>query len=113
MGKQAGQTIGQRPCAEKSGKLATLPDLPDSLHLAGAVVTIDPMGTHPEIAAALHNHGADYVLALKLNQPKAYAEVARHFNAVSQIDPLTPSARYGCFSRACQKASGWNPAVLP
>lgn len=90
--KQAGLTIGQFPCAEKSSELATLPDLLDSLHLAGAVVTIDAMGTHPEIAAAIHDQGADYVLALKLNQPKAYAEVASHFNAVGQIDPLTPTA---------------------
>ena len=90
--KQAGLSIGQLPCGEKSCELATLPHLLDSLHLNGAVVSIDAMGTHPEIAAAIHAQGANYVLALKKNQPQAYAEVASHFTAVGQIDPLTPTA---------------------
>lgn len=90
--RQAGLSIGQLPCGEKSCELAALPLLLDSLHLTGAVVTIDAMGTHPEIAEKIHEQGADYVLALKKNQPQAYAEVKKHFDEVGQIDPATPTA---------------------
>ena len=90
--RQAGLSIDQLPCAEKSCELATLPHLLDALHLTGAVVTIDAMGTHPQTAAALHEQGADYVLALKKNQPQAFAEVAQHFQSVAQRDPAIPTA---------------------
>jgi predicted transposase YbfD/YdcC len=89
--RQAGLSIGQLPCGEKSCELAALPPLLDSLHLSGAVVSIDAMGTHPEIAAEIHEQGADYVLALKKNQPQAYAEIEQHFQEVGQIDPATPT----------------------
>ncbi len=37
--------------------------------LAGAVVTIDAMGCQVGIAQAIIDHGTDYVLSLKGNQP--------------------------------------------
>ena len=41
-----------------------------TLALAGCTVTIDAMGTQTAIAAAIKDRGADYVLAVKDNQPK-------------------------------------------
>jgi hypothetical protein len=49
------------------------------LDLRGAVVTIDAMGCQKEIAAAIVEAEADYVLALKDNHPTAREEVARYF----------------------------------
>lgn len=90
--KQSGLTIGQVACGEKAAELTVLPELLSALELTGTIVSIDAMGTHPEIAQQIHEQGADYVLALKKNQPKAYAEVAAHFARIGKIDPATPTA---------------------
>jgi predicted transposase YbfD/YdcC len=47
--------------------------------LDGCVVTIDAMGCQRAIAAQLHAQGADYVLALKANQPTLHATVVTAF----------------------------------
>jgi predicted transposase YbfD/YdcC len=90
--RQAGLSIGQLPCGEKSCELAAMRPLLESLHLTGAVISIDAAGTHTEVAGEIHEQGADYVLALKMNQPQAYATVKQHFDEVGQIDPRTPAA---------------------
>src|SRR5699024_316499 len=47
-----------------------IPDLLASLALEGCIVTIDAMGTQPSIAQAIRDRRADYVLAIKDNQPQ-------------------------------------------
>ena len=47
--------------------------------MAGALVSIDAMGCQVEIADKILAHGADYVLALKANQPTLEADVADYF----------------------------------
>jgi predicted transposase YbfD/YdcC len=49
------------------------------LALDGCVVTIDAMGCQRAIAAQIHAQGADYVLALKANQPTLHAPVVAAF----------------------------------
>lgn len=90
--KEAGLTIAQIPCGEKSGELTNLGPLLGSLNLEGNLITIDAMGTHPEVAEQIHVGGADYVLCLKKNQPQAFAEVQAHFIQLNQIDPALPTA---------------------
>lgn len=72
-------SAGHEVCAEKSNEIDALPRLLHSLNLTGTTVTIDAMGTHPEIATQISQAGGDYLLALKLNQPGAYAAVHQHF----------------------------------
>ena len=45
------------------------PEIAGILELSGCLVTIDAMGCQTEIAAAIVAGGADYVLAVKDNQP--------------------------------------------
>ena len=51
---------------------------------ASALVTIDAMGCQTKIAQAILDHGADYLLALKDNQPSLAREVALFFAAPGQ-----------------------------
>lgn len=66
----AGLVLGQRATAEKSNEKTAIPELLSTLALTGCTVTIDAMGTQANIAQAIQDRGADYVLAVKDNQPK-------------------------------------------
>jgi hypothetical protein len=65
----AGLVLGQRATAEKSNEKTAIPELLATLALEGCIVTIDAMGTQANIAQAIRDRGADYVLAVKDNQP--------------------------------------------
>ncbi len=66
----AGLVLGQRATAQKSNEITAIPELLSTLALTGCTVTIDAMGTQTAIAEAIQERGADYVLAVKDNQPK-------------------------------------------
>jgi hypothetical protein len=65
----SGLVLGQEATDTKSNEITALPRLLRLLALEGCVVTIDAMGCQSAIAAQLVAQGADYVLALKGNQP--------------------------------------------
>jgi len=74
-----GLSAAQVTCTEKSNEMEAIPRLLKSLHLQGATITLDAMGTHTCIAEQIHEAQADYVLALKANQKGALEAVAAHF----------------------------------
>jgi predicted transposase YbfD/YdcC len=84
----AGLVLGQRATAEKSNEKTAIPELLSTLALEGCTVTIDAMGTQHGIAQAIRNRGADYVLAVKDNQPKL-AESMQDFWASFRANPLS------------------------
>ena len=65
--------LGQEACAEKSNEITAIPALLARLaacgSLTGALVTIDAIGGNPDIAQAVVDGGADYLLAVQENQP--------------------------------------------
>jgi predicted transposase YbfD/YdcC len=64
------QTVfGQVAVADKSNEIEAIPRLLALLDIKGAVVSIDAMGTQRTIAEQIVKADADYVLALKDNQP--------------------------------------------
>ncbi len=71
--------LGQEACAEKSNELTAIPVLLEALLLKGVIVTIDAMGTHSNIAQAIRDKEADYVLAVKDNQPKLAESITTFF----------------------------------
>ena len=75
----AGLVLGQEACAEKSNELTAIPVLLEALMLKGVIVTIDAMGTHSNIAQAIRNKEADYILAVKDNQPKLAESITTFF----------------------------------
>ena len=78
-----GLVLGQRAVADKSNEIVAIPVLLDALEVAGATVTIDAMGCPKAIARKIQARGADYVLALKDNQPTLHELVAHHFAVVT------------------------------
>ena len=76
-------TLAQLSVREKTNEITAIPELLDHLaqngQLAGALVTIDAMGCQVEIADTIVDHGADYLLALKGNQPNLEADVVSYF----------------------------------
>lgn len=74
-------TLGQVKVDGKSNEITAIPELLRLLHIKGCIVTIDAMGTQKEIAELICEKGADYVLALKDNQPNLKAEVEGIFEA--------------------------------
>lgn len=67
--------LGQRAVDTKSNETTAIPTLLQALALAGTTVTIDAMGCQSAIAAAIVDQRADYVLALKTNQPTLHEAV--------------------------------------
>jgi predicted transposase YbfD/YdcC len=62
-------SLGQVVVDQKSNEITAIPKLLEILELSGALVTIDAMGCQTEIARAIVEADADYVLAVKGNQP--------------------------------------------
>jgi predicted transposase YbfD/YdcC len=77
--------LGQEAVAEASSELAAIPALLERLAegggLRGALVSIDAVATNAAIAGAIRDAGADYLLAVKANQPTLRAEVEAAFAA--------------------------------
>lgn len=71
--------LGQEAVCAKSNEIVAIPLLLRRLELAGAIVTIDAMGTQTQIAQTILDGGGDYVLALKQNRPATFAEVEALF----------------------------------
>ncbi len=88
----AGLVLGQRATAEKSNEKTAIPELLATLALDGCIVTIDAMGTQANIAQAIRDRGADYILAVKDNQPTLAASMRDffvHFRAQPARTPHT------------------------
>ena len=75
--------LGQRKVDEKSNEITAIPELLKLLALAGCIVTIDAMGTQTNIAKAIVEGEADYVLSVKENQGHLYEDISVLF-AVDQ-----------------------------
>jgi predicted transposase YbfD/YdcC len=73
-------SLGQVVTDEKSNEITAIPKLLQILEISGALVTIDAMGCQTEIAAQIVAAGADYVLAVKGNQPTLHAGLVRYFD---------------------------------
>ena len=75
--------LGQQPVREKSNELTAIPVLLERLAvddgIKGALVTIDAMGCNATIAKAVRDAGADYLLAVKANQPKLLRAIELFF----------------------------------
>ena len=75
--------LGQEAVDAKSNETSAIPVLLERLAkggaLKGAVVTIDAIACNATIATAITDAGADYLLAVKANQPTLRAEIEAFF----------------------------------
>jgi predicted transposase YbfD/YdcC len=75
--------LGQVSTDEKSNEITAIPRLLEFLEIRGCVVTIDAMGCQKKIAQTILDRGADYVLAVKENQPSLLEDIKPYFEAVA------------------------------
>jgi predicted transposase YbfD/YdcC len=86
-----GLTLGQQATDEKSNEITAIPELLKLLSLKGCTVTIDAMGCQREIAAEIRAAQADYVLAVKQNQPHLFEDLVEHFQRVLEDEESLPA----------------------
>jgi len=79
--------LGQVKVDDKSNEITAIPELLRMLSVAGCIVTVDSMGCQVEVAQTIVDQEADYLLALKENQPLLYADVARLFADLDTSPP--------------------------
>jgi predicted transposase YbfD/YdcC len=91
---QRGLALAQLPVRSKENEIVALPKLIEMLHLKGCVVTIDAMGCQKDIAGAIQDKGADYVLALKDNHPVVHQEVQDFFSWAENKPKYTKLASF-------------------
>jgi predicted transposase YbfD/YdcC len=76
--------LGQEAVEAKSNEITAIPALLERLAasgaLADALVTIDAIACNPSIAQTIVDHKADYLLAVKANQPSLLSEMERFFD---------------------------------
>jgi predicted transposase YbfD/YdcC len=72
--------LGQEAVDEKSNEITAIPALVERLELEGALVSIDAMGCNPNIAQSILDAKADYLLAVKDNQPTLHADIKSYFD---------------------------------
>lgn len=98
----AGVVLGQQATKQKSNEKTAIPELLATLALEGCIVTIDAMGTQPSIAQAIRERGAEYVLAVKDNQPGLAASIRDFFITFQSAPGSTPHD----FSESVEKDHG-------
>jgi len=79
-------SLGQVIVDEKSNEITAIPKLLKMLEIAGSLVTIDAMGCQTEIAQTILDAKADYVLAVKKNQPTLYDGISWFFLSQREQD---------------------------
>jgi len=76
--------LGQEAVPDHGSETTAIPALLERLGadggLKGALVSIDAIATNAAIAAAIRDKGADYLLAVKANQPTLRSEIERYFD---------------------------------
>ena len=78
--------LGQEAVEDKSNEITAIPALLERLDLKGALVSVDAMGCNPATAEAITAAGADYLLAVKANQPTLHAEMQAYFDAAPDAE---------------------------
>ena len=85
--------LAQVSVPEKTNEITAIPALLDHLaetgQLEGALVTIDAMGCHVEIADKIVDLKSDFLLALKGNNPTLEAETKSYFDSAPADELVT------------------------
>lgn len=86
--------LGQVKTEDKSNEITAIPRLLDLLHIEGCLVTIDAMGCQKDIAATIIERRADYMLAVKDNQPTLAETVSGMFDEALREPDFPTSANH-------------------
>lgn len=81
-----GLILGQLKTETKSNEITAIPELIQSLDIEGSTITIDAIGCQKEIARAIIEKKADYVLMVKDNQPTLFDEIQNYFEQAESLE---------------------------
>lgn len=85
----------QEAVDDKSNELTAIPNLVDRLAasgaLNGAIISIDAIACNAKIATKIIESGANYLLAVKANQPTLEAEISAYFDTAPKTKINTNS----------------------
>ena len=81
--------IAEERVDDKTNELTVLPSVIASLCIVGALVSIDAMGTHRNIAQQIIMQDGDYLMSLKDNQPILKGLIATMFRNTSPLSTYT------------------------
>jgi predicted transposase YbfD/YdcC len=73
--------LAQIKTQDKSNEIVAIPALLDLIDISGCTISIDAIGCQTKIAESIVNKKADYVLALKANQPNLLENVSGFFES--------------------------------
>ena len=93
-GSSTGMVLGQLKTSEKSNEITAIPTLLDMLEISGCIISIDAMGCQKEIAQKIRAGGADYLLAVKANQPTLHEDIKLFLDDLTTKDVLPKHASY-------------------
>ena len=98
LGQLAVEQAGEGEEQRRGNEITVLPKLLELLDLAGATVSIDAIGCQRDIAQAICDRRADYVLCVKDNQPTLHRKVKKLLDeAILEWRDGTPGLRCGYF----------------
>ena len=81
--------MGELVVEEKSNEITAIPELLDTLNVAGSIVTADDMSCQKAIVQKICMGKADYVIGLKGNQPVLSENVSLYFKELShELSPI-------------------------
>ena len=78
--REDGITMGQTRTHAKSNEITAIPALLNDLSIQHSIVTIDAMGCQKNIAETVLGKQANYLLAVKGNQPTLFEEIKDYFD---------------------------------
>jgi predicted transposase YbfD/YdcC len=78
--------LGQEAVDEKSNEITAIPILLERINVEGALVSIDAMGSYATIAEEIVEAKADYLLAVKDNQPTLHADIESYFETAPSTE---------------------------
>jgi len=86
-----GLTLGQVRVGDKSSEITAVPELLQLLDLSGCIVTVDALNCQKATAKQIIDQGADYIMAVKDNQPTLATDIEELFaTAAQEMLPSTP-----------------------
>jgi predicted transposase YbfD/YdcC len=94
---ESGIAIGQMNVDSKTNEITAIPELLELLDIRNTTVTTDAIGCQSAVAEAIIAKGADYVLAVKENQPTLLHDIEQAFQIADSkggkpIGNLQPAA---------------------
>ncbi len=103
---ECGLVLGQEKASDKSNEISAIPELLDNLLIRGYLVSIDAMGCQSQIAAKILAQKADYLLAVKGNQPSLQVTLQERFG-LAQREALQQAGQYARFSEEAHGRFVW------